>query len=286
MYSNHRNNIAARQSDYMAVQQEVATGHRINKLSDDPLQSGRLMKIKSVERHLDQYTANLRSAKEYLGPSEQALDESQRLMNRAYTISIQGANATTDQTQRAALSREITTIKERLLTIANSKGSSGQYLFAGHKNDAQPYSTTGTILTYSGDANKILVETGPNETLQVNTLGGQNFVDAYAELDSLKSNLDSGNPGAISGVDLERLKARANTFATLRGEAGITMKRVIDLEDYNSRRKDELVTQGSEIEDVDIADAMIRLSQSQTAYQAALQTASIGFKLSLMDYLR
>ncbi len=285
MYESHRNNIAQRFTQYSQAQNELVTGKKINKLSDDPVQSGRLLKLKSLERNMAQYTSNLNSAKDYLGGSAVALDETQRLVQRAYSIALQGANSSTDQSAREALSREVGSMQERLLYLANSRGSSGQYLFAGQKNDSPAYSVSATGLVYNGDNNTIQIETGPNESLQINTLGGKSFIDAYNSLKSLKSNLDGGNPGSVSGLDVDQLRAQVSIFATLRGEAGATSKRVTEQEVYNNRRKDEFIAQGSEIEDVDIADAMTRLSQSQTAYQVALQTASSGFKMSLLDYL-
>lgn len=286
IYNQHRNNILSRQNEFAMAQNEVSTGKRIQKLSDDPIQAGRLLKIRSVEREITQYTQNLRAGKDYLTNSEQALGDVQGIMKRAYTIAVQGANTSTGQDARTALSQEIASMKERLIGLANSRGSVGQYIFAGQINDATPYQVSGNTLVYNGDANAIRIETGPGETLTVNTIGGNSFIEAYDALASLQTNLLAGNPGLISGSNIEPLKQQAEKFGTMKGEVGLLLRRVSNLEDFNLRRKDELIAQGSEIEDVDMVDAMFRLNQSQTAYQAALQTASSGMNLSLLDYLR
>ena len=47
-----------------------------------------------------------------------------------------------------------------------------------------------------------------------------------------------------------------------------------------------MIARLSSVEDVDLAEAMSKLSQSETAYRAALTSIATVGRLSLMDYLK
>jgi flagellar hook-associated protein 3 FlgL len=267
-------------------QTQLSTGRRVERLSDDSPQAGLLLKQRSIKAAIGQYDKNLRVAKDYLGSSEVALTEIQGILKKGYETALSGANSTMDQPARVTLADQVAQAQQRLLQLANSRGADQQYLFAGQATDAPPYSVSGNTLVYNGDANPIRVETGAGETMKVNISGGQDFVDAYNALESLRTNLLSGNTGALSGIDVDVLKRQGDRFSQLRSEAGTVMQQVKELESMNLRRMDQLTEGISNIEDVDFADAVANLSQAQTAYQAALQVTANASRLSLMDYLR
>ena len=286
IYDNSKRNIQTNFSEMVKWQNQLSSGKRITKLSDDAMQSAVLLRQKSVKSAIEQYDTNLRAATNYLGNSETALTEMQNILKKGYELAISGATSTMDQPARIALADQIGQMQRRFVDLANTKANEGQYLFAGQKNDAAPYSITGATITYSGDANAIRIETSPGQTLKVNTDGGPDFVNAYNALESLRVNLIGGQPGVISGVNVGEMQAQTQRFSQLRSEAGVAMQQVTDLKSMNARRMDELTEGISSIEDVDFAEAVTQLSRAQTAYQASLQVSANSFSLSLMDYLR
>ncbi len=286
IYDNSKRNIQSNFAEMVKWQNQLSSGKRVTKLSDDAAQSGLLLRQRSLKSAISQYDSNLRIAKDYTGNSETQLTEMQGILRKGYELAVQGANSTVDQPARLALADQVVQMQRRLVDLANGKGNDGQYLFAGQLTDTQPYTVSGNTITYNGDANGIRVETSPGQTMKVNTAGGQDFINAYNQLESLRVNLIGGQPGVISGMNVDALKAQTERFSQLRSEAGIAMQQVKDLESMNARRMDELTEGISAIEDVDFADAVTELSRAQTAYQASLQVASNSFNLSLMDYLR
>ncbi len=286
IYDNSKRNIQGNFAEMVKWQNQLSSGKRVTKLSDDAAQSGLLLRQRSLKSAISQYDSNLRIAKDYTGNSETQLTEMQGILRKGYELAVQGANSTVDQPARLALADQVVQMQKRLVDLANGKGNDGQYLFAGQLTDTQPYTISGNTITYNGDANGIRIETSPGQTMKVNIAGGQDFINAYNQLESLRVNLIGGQPGVISGMNVDALKAQTDRFSQLRSEAGIAMQQVRDLESMNARRMDELTEGISAIEDVDFADAVTELSRAQTAYQASLQVASNSFNLSLMDYLR
>lgn len=286
MYSNQKNSINDRMAEYVRLQQMVSTGKRILSPSDDPAGTSLLLKSRSIKNALSQYSANLRTATDYVSNSENTLKDVQDLMRQSYSMALQGANGSTPQESRTGMAQQIAQMQDQLVRLANTRGNSGQYIFAGQINDQPPYSASGGVLTYAGDHNPITVETAPDTTMPVNTDASDNFTNAYARLESLRQNLIGGNTGAISGVDISNLQATIDDLTQLRGAAGSVLQHVQKLDEFNTRRTDELTKQISGIEDVDLTTAITDMSQAQVAYQAALTVSSNSFRLSLMDYLK
>ena len=55
---------------------------------------------------------------------------------------------------------------------------------------------------------------------------------------------------------------------------------------FFQRMQDDFAKHISDVEEVDIDQAITQYRQAEVAYQAALQVASQGFRLSLMDFIQ
>jgi flagellar hook-associated protein 3 FlgL len=285
-YSSYSHNIASTQQRYMQIQNQIGTGKRIQNPSDDPMGVASIVNMRSLKSASERYQNNLKVGEGVLKFSEEALADTSTLFRRAYQLAVSGANAATDQTGREAMVREVTEMQKRLVSVANSRGPNNSYIFAGQKVDTQPFTQNTTDITYNGDTNSIIVQTSPTETLAVNVNAGQMFVDAYATLESLKNNLQSGNTGAISGIDITEVQNVMRQMDNERGAIGAKLHQVQTLETDYQRRIDEFSNRISEVEDVDMATAITEYHLAETAYTAALNVASQGFRLSLMDFIR
>lgn len=268
------------------LQKQVSSGKRINLPSDDPFGTTRAISIRTIKDALGQYQQNLTTAKGAISFTETALAEVGEIADRAYQLAQQGATAITDQEQKQAMVDDITQLQTRLLDLANSQGPGGEYIFAGQKTDARPYAVSGSTITFAGDTNDVIAETGPGTVLAVTTQASNQFIQLYDHLETLKGDIQSGNVNTISNVDLANITASRGQFLTLRGAAGAKLQSITELQTQHTRRMDELTTNLSQVEDVDLSDAIVQYQTAQVAYEAALRVASQGFGMSLMDFIR
>lgn len=285
-YGSYSANIDAAQQRYLNLQNQIGSGKKLFRPSDDPVGTASSLSIRSLQSAADRYRKNIAHGSDLLKSSESAFEDIHALLQRSYQLAVQGANAATDQSGREAMVTEVTEIQRRLLESANARGPNDEFLFAGQKVDVKPFTTTGSTLTYNGDANPLVVETGPGETSQANVNATQMITDAYDRLESLKNNLTGGNVGAISGVDIQQLQNSLATFNVERGKIGSRLQQFEQLDSDFQRRIDDLTKGLSDVEDVDMAQAIMDYQLAQTAYTAALNVASQGFRLNLMDFLR
>ena len=270
----------------LEAQRRVTTGERISKPSDDATGTRTLLGIGQLRGGIAAYTKNLDVAKGVLAGSEAAYGDLGDLAQSARTLAIQGATTTTDPGARESLAAQVSTLQDRLVSLGNSKGPDGRYLFGGRVTDAKPFSlgADGAIL-YGGDVTVPTMETGPGESTKVGKTGGE-ISALYERLDKLKDSLRSGDVSTISNARLKEIDDSSDALALARSDVGRRMNGVEMTRATHERREAELSERASDIGQVDYASAIVDYTAAQTAYQAALQVASKGFSMGLMDFIR
>jgi flagellar hook-associated protein 3 FlgL len=280
-------NIRQAQSRYVKAQQQVTTGRRFERLSEDPLAGQQVLNARRLRQRIEQFDANLRHADEYTGLTETTLGEVSNLLQRAHVLAINGANDTNDGNAREAMATEIQEIQRRLVDLGNTRSTTGGYIFSGQDSKTEAFVVSGSTLTYQGDDLPVSIEHRAGETLRINLQNAETvWSQAYTSLENLKNHLRSGQSSLISDTDVPALQAARQVVDQARGDAGIRAKTVAFQREQNQRRMDELTATIGEAQDVDLAEAISRLNLAETAYTAALQTTARGSQLSLMDFLR
>jgi flagellar hook-associated protein 3 FlgL len=280
-------NIRQAQSRYVKAQQQVTTGRRFERLSEDPLAGQQVLNARRLRQRIEQFDANLRHADEYTGLTETTLGEVSNLLQRAHVLAINGANDTNDGNAREAMATEIQEIQRRLVDLGNTRSTTGGYIFSGQDSKTEAFVVSGSTLTYQGDDLPVSIEHRAGETLRINLQNAETvWSQAYTSLENLKNHLRSGQSSLISDTDVPALQAARQVVDQARGDAGIRAQTVAFQREQNQRRMDELTATIGEAQDVDLAEAISRLNLAETAYTAALQTTARGSQLSLMDFLR
>lgn len=271
-----------------AAQQQIISGKRFQKGSEDPVGSAQVVSMSSIMNRVKQLDTNLKTAKEYVATTETNLGEVGTLLNKARTLSIQGGNAGLDAESRTALSNEVKAIQERLVSLGNTQNSQKQFIFGGQNSGTKPFSVDSSgNLVYAGDSNPVLVEVRPGETMKTDMdNAGQFFKDTYAALEHLKNSLISGNTSELSNTDLKAIQKATEQVNMARGEAGVKLQTIEKQTELNQTRIDDLTKRISDVQDIDMAEAVTAYQQADNAYRAALQTFSMSQTTNLMDYLK
>jgi len=272
---------------YFDAQYKVTTGKRMNRLSDDPAAIEPLVSMRSLKASMDQYNSNLKVASNTFAASENAFSEVATILNRANQLAISGGTATASSTQRQAMADEIKSLRERIISLGNTKAANGDYIFSGTNLDVKPFQDNGTIVTFQGDTMNRFIESGPGERINLTHANSkQAFMDSITRLDALQTALTMGDQATLNGPMLTDLKSSQDAFNQLRGEIGMKTQSLQATKTNFERRSLDLTQGISDLEEVDLSQAITDMKKAETAYQAALQVTSIGSKLSLMDFIR
>jgi flagellin-like hook-associated protein FlgL len=182
------------------AQEVVASGQRINRLSDDPLDAVRVVELRGFEMAIAQYVSNIDQVKPLLEQCDTAFGEVVQQLTRAREIAVQMANAVYSPAEKAAAAAEIDQILDYLIAVANTN-IGNRFIFGGYKSGSAPFLRTPGGADYVGDAGKIQIHTSPSSTLDINFLGNEVFQSAgvpggqgvFDVLNDLASLLDGRN---------------------------------------------------------------------------------------------
>lgn len=280
-----------RQEDISHLTDAVSSGNRLSSPSDDPTAWAKAMTYRQGMREYDSLLQNVSFATGWNQASDSAINALTDMVSTARQAGISAENATRSDS-RNALSDQLDQIIQQALHALNSQYGD-QYVFAGSKTDAPPFTfddATGT-LTYNGDTDAVTVraDKGGNSSFTVNTNGrtlteftaGNNIIHEFW---NLKQKIQAGDTDGIN----TSLDALENAYTYLANQGSITGNRLAALDNikttltvFNTNAKSDL----SDVQDTDVAEALTRIQQSRTAYQAALQVTGMLGNLNLMNYI-
>jgi flagellar hook-associated protein 3 FlgL len=112
---------------------------------------------------------------------------------------------------------------------------------------------------------------------------GADFIN---HLIDLQNHLLSNDVASIKATDADALSRDEDNFLYHVGNNGAIQSRLEASLSTSSQRMDTLEQLVSKEADADLTETIVRLTQTQTAYQAALQSAGRILGSSLLDYLR
>jgi len=117
------------QSDLAKSNAQIAAQKQVLNPSDAPDQTAAILRLKSVLGRQESYTKSLGTVNSRLGIESSALVSAGDVMTRVKEITIQAVSDTIGTTGRQALGVQLQSLRNQLLTAANSRDSSGNYVF-------------------------------------------------------------------------------------------------------------------------------------------------------------
>lgn len=298
---NQLGTLASRQA---RLQNQAATGQRIQNPEDDPRAMRHVLEMQSESRSLDQYQRNITRLAETASATYTAMRSLKTVNERASEIAVLSDDLRSPE-ERAIYAQEINQLLEQAVQTANTRHR-GDYLFAGTKVDQPPFvvekDANGNIISvrFQGNSEAIEAEVAPDVLASGHAVGAntgttgprglitdaRSGADLFAHLISLRDNLVAGNTDAIANTDAANLQRDEENFLYHFGHNGAVQARLEAATSLASDQAFALEQQVSAEVDADLAQTLVRLNEVQTAYTAALQTGGKILSSSLLDYLR
>lgn len=288
------------QSQLTQSQAQLAQGKQIINASDAPNQAATIQRLKSILNKQDSYQSSLNTIKARLQGEDSTLQNVSDLLVRAKEVAVQGANDTLNAGDRKALATEMQALRDQMLSLANTKDSNGNYLFAGSRVKQPAFvETVNGSPEYRGDQTRMNVRVGEQRSIPINRTGTDAFVpvariDAdgktngvgfFQVMDNLITGLNtSKGPDIRRGVgELDDLMqglsmARANIGTNL----NVVDQQSSVIEDTTLNLKTTL----SSIEDLDYASAITKMNQQMMSLEAAQASFAKVSQLNLFNYIK
>lgn len=271
------------------VTEQISSGQRINKPSDDPLGT---LKVDTYTTELDraaQHARNIDAADHLQRVVDGTLGEATNTLHHVKELTIQSLSSALTQADRDAIADEIAQMREHLRTLANTR-TNNRYVFAGYLTTTEPYDAA---YAYQGDTNTTRVEIGDRQLVDVVPPGSAVFgdgqpgaVDVFANLVALEANIRAGVEAPIQD-ELEILETSIEQVVLARSANGVQMNRLDAALSVNAYLRERLPAAISVQRDTDFTAAVSEMTLVDQALGATLAASSrLMQSTSLLDYLR
>ena len=273
---------AQQQVKLSKLQLQISSGIRLNKPSDDPSASTRVLELQQLISLQEQYQVNISQADSRLQLEESALVAVENVTFRLKELAIQGNNGSIDVTGRRAIAVEVSERLQELVALGNTRDSNGDFLFAGFQNRTQPFSTlqTGSVqhVVFNGDQGEHALQISESRQMVVDNSGSEVFLQIPSNT-ALNEQAALANTG--SGVIAPAHVNDASTYVSGNYEIRFTAPGVYDVFDVTNSVN--LVTAATYTDSSDIDFQGVRTSITGTPAAGDVFTVSPGQYQSIFE---
>jgi len=138
LYTQYLNGMNGSLSSLVELNLQAQTQKRVNKPSDDPTATARILDHRDTLHAYEQFSTNLDTAKGWLGMSDSTLTQVSTIITRAKELAEQAATGTMSADNRQQVSYEARQLFNQLLELGNMKYED-KSIYAGHKTDTNAF---------------------------------------------------------------------------------------------------------------------------------------------------
>ncbi|AMO56385.1 hypothetical protein GZ77_06205 [Endozoicomonas montiporae] len=307
------NNMMSTSSSMNRILMELSTGKKILKPSDDTLASTQILGLKDANAALESFEKNMKTAESSLVLAETVVGDMVNVINRMRDLALGTGGIPTPYDGedgqdgvdgdsgdgRSAQAQEIAMLMETLTSLANTRSSSGEYIFGGTMGNNAPVGAkengNGPSFSISGSDSARQIKISDSQTIDLGVVADDLFVlsDGSNIFDVMNGFVDALNDPSLSQDDMDAITAdtvdaidetldNMNRALTHIGGTLNTIDQAmasnLDMQMYNESLVDSL-------EAVDFASAITDFTMMQAQYTASQKAYAMVGSASLFDFV-
>ncbi|MCG9647003.1 flagellar hook-associated protein FlgL [Vibrio brasiliensis] len=261
------------------VMQQMATGDRLTKLSDDPMASIQLLNLDREGSAINQYQSNIANVKTALSSQEVHLDSVNESLKSINDLVLWGANGTLTDDDRVGIITELESLRSSIVSSFNAQDEEGRYLFSGTKTDTAALSNASGSYVIEGNNDKRVVTVAKGVSMEANMtaeeildLGGNNVLN---QLDDLIAEFKAPTAAFRTTVEssLNAIESTSGNVLSALTELGGRHNNLDLMDSAHGENKLFVDKVTSDLSALDYGEASVRLSN----YMAALQATQASY---------
>jgi flagellar hook-associated protein 3 FlgL len=228
-FDNGIDTLSRRQSELNSLQEQLTTGKRVNRASDDPAAAARAERAMAAVGRTDTSQRAVDASRVLMTQAESTLGDAGDLLQRARELMVSAGNASYGDSDRKSIADELQSIRDQLLSLANTGDGAGTYLFGGQGSTQKPFVDSAAGVQFAAANGEMRTEQptglplttdGQAAWLQARTGNGV-FVTSAAP-GVVGATIDDGqvsDPSALTGADYTlqfNVAAGVTTYAVLK----------------------------------------------------------------------
>lgn len=261
-----------------ALQDQLSTGERLTRSSDDPVAASRLRMLSRDERLANIDATNARRTAENLQLAGTALETIGADLIRARELTLWAASETMGDAERRAVGEELEQLRVRIMSAANARDSGGNALFGGETSGNAYQMNAAGVVSYIGTSSAGEIDLGQGQLLSrgqtgpevLNFTTGGTATDVFAFLGALATELKSGtDPVTAAKNAMDGLDDAIDAVTRAQTVAGT---RISWIEVIQDRQIDQAQTRAQRTSDaggVPFAQTVAELQQMLTVLEAS-----------------
>lgn len=283
--------IASSRQKLATAQEQISSGKRINRPSDDPIGAGVVIRTRTAQAEVEQFERNAGAARDALVAGDDALDSYELTLDRVRSLLTAGGSDTALPGAKAALATELDSLRSQMLSLAGRKNGD-QFIFGGTRQETPPYDSNG--VPAATPTNQQFLQIDPNSPpIATGVTANSVFEDAtgtiFAALTDAAAALrgtgdEVADRATVLGT-LDRLKGFGDQALSARTQIGTNMQRTDAITDQLTQRSLTLEATLERVEGADFVESALQLTEAQRALEAILQTKASTGRTSLIDLL-
>ncbi len=287
------------QSRLYDTQTQINTGKKTDEFRGLARQAQTLLGAKSVQTRNDGYLSALQDAQRKLDSNELYLETIRSAGNELR----QALTETLGQDEAISFSATLEQAASVILGALNSQ-LDGRYLFAGSRTDTKPVAADGiadllsapsVASLFSNDSMKLSSRVGDTIELTYGVLADEVGQDILTSLKAL-ADFNASGAGPLDGklttaqrtfleTEMTNLIASIDKVQNFVAENGLQQNRAETYKGNIETSTDFLAVFISDIEDVNMAEAVTRINADQLALQVSYSVVGRLSQMSLLNYL-
>nr|BBJ04292.1 flagellar hook-associated protein FlgL [Marinobacter nauticus] len=205
-------------SNLVKTQEQISTGKKVNRPSDDPVAAARILKLNQEVKRIETYERNANLADNRIKQEESTLASAVDIIQRVRELTVQAGNGSLSANDRQSISAELKERLGQLANIANTRDASGEYIFSGFQGSTPAFAKDDFgAWTYQGDEGQRVLEIDDGVTVPISDHGKGIFVNVPSAVSVTGSDDGTGTgvpaQGYVSGLELIAPKDLKDAFS-------------------------------------------------------------------------
>lgn len=286
-----RQQVRSARADTVKFNEEIVTGKRVRKASDDTSAFSIGKITEDLIRKNQQFEKSANTGLFHARTVQDSLDNMNDLMVSFKSLLISGANDTFNANDRQDMALQARSIRDDLIDLANSQFND-TFVFGGTNTDTEPFfldaTAAGGVGTSSTDR-PLKVQVGNNTVVETSITGielrdtpaGDLFELIDDAITALETNDLAGIQTGIDNAD--------ETVKHLITQSTKTANSINRLDFVVERLEGRIIDQSGELSrlvDADIVDSMMNFQSAQSTLETVMATQARMAQTTLLNFLR
>ena len=309
-------NMQKAQQEAAKSNEQLSTGKALVRPSDDTLKLRNIAKLEQAISNVEIYNSNINNLVSKLTLEESVVLAASDVLTRLKELAVQADSSTLRKSDKEVIAAEVVSLRDHLLSLANTVDADGKAIFGGAATDSLPFteSPNGRVI-YVGDDQTIQIQVGENKSVSKSRSGlrvfdgvhreveneGSRKVGFFDVIDDFEKHLlqpnktqiviprgnissDSGEL-TLNGIQISKDEDRPDVFEVMRRINAETARTHVFA--YQNKAGDLVLEnqQGFEGQDIVFGDASGLFPNLSGTYSAKEKSSSLDRSLSELDRL-